>query len=71
MMEGQGWEPTFLAVSTLLGEPLDIAASALDEARASQLLAGPFGASSRLSRATAVARTVTALVTELERSRLA
>jgi len=70
-MVGPGWEPTFLAVSTLLGEPLDVAASALDEARASQLLAGPFGASSRLSRATAVARTVTALITELERWRLA
>jgi len=71
MTAGLGWEPTFLAVSTLLGEPLDVAASALDEGRAAQLLAGPFGASSRLSRATAVARTVTALVTELERSRLA
>ena len=40
MTAGLGWEPTFLAVSTLLGEPLDVAASALDEGRAAQLLAG-------------------------------
>jgi hypothetical protein len=63
------WQPAFLAVSTLLGEPLDVAASALGEGAAREL-AGPLGSSSRPARAAAVARTVARLLAELQRARL-
>jgi hypothetical protein len=63
------WPPAFLAVSTLLGEPHEIAAAALGDAGASAL-AGPHGSASRQVRAAAVARTVAGLLAELERARL-
>jgi hypothetical protein len=64
------WQPAFLAVSTLLGEPLDVATSALADGGAREL-AGPLGSRSRQVRAAAVARTVAGLLAELERARLA
>jgi hypothetical protein len=64
------WQPAFLAVSTLLGEPHDVAASALGDAGAGAL-AGPLGSTSRQVRAAAVARTVAGLLADLERARLA
>jgi len=64
------WQPAFLAVSTLLGEPLDVAASALGET-GGRTMAGPLGSASRQVRAAAVARTVAGLVLELERWGLA
>lgn len=63
------WQPAFLAVSTLLGEPHELAAAVLGEAGAGTL-AGPLGAKSRPVRAAAVARTVAGLLAELERARL-
>jgi hypothetical protein len=64
------WQPAFLAVSTLLGEPADVAASALGDAGAREL-AGSLGSTSRQVRAAAVARVVASLLAELERARLA
>ena len=64
------WEAAFLAVSTLLGESLDVAASALGDGGA-RALAGPLRSASRHVRAAAVARTVAGLVAELESARLA
>ncbi len=64
------WQPAFLAVSTLLGEPPDAAASALGDAGA-RALAGPLGSTSRQVRAAAVAREVASLLADLERARLA
>lgn len=64
------WEAAFLAVSALLGEPLDVAASALRDGGA-RALAGPLGSASRQVRAAAVARTVAGLIAELESARLA
>lgn len=64
------WQPAFLAVSTLLGEPLDVAASALGDGGAREL-GGPLGSTSRQVRAAAVARLVASLLAELERARLA
>ena len=74
MIEGDGrpedaWQHAFLAVSSLLGEPLDVAASALPDAGA-RPLGGGFRASSRQARAEAVARVVGGLLLELERARL-
>jgi hypothetical protein len=71
MSETGGWEPAFLAVSALLGEPVDVASAALDEAAARAALAGPFGSPSRSVRAAAVARVVAALVAELDGATLA
>jgi hypothetical protein len=70
MSEGEAWQPAFLAFSTLLGERLDVAASALGDGGAREM-AGPMGSSSRQMRAAAVARTVAGLLAELERARLA
>ena len=64
------WQAAFLAVSTLLGEPQDLAAAALGEAGGRELAGGPGGAS-RQARAAVVARTVAGLLAELERARLA
>jgi hypothetical protein len=64
------WQPAFLAVSSLLGEPRDVAVSALGDAGAREM-AGPLGSTSRQVRAAAVARTVAGLLAELERARLA
>jgi hypothetical protein len=70
MSEDLDWQPAFLAVSTLLGESLEVAASALDDSGA-RAMAGPMGSKSRQGRAAAVARTVAGLLADLERARLA
>jgi hypothetical protein len=70
MSANADWQAAFLAVSTLLGEPQDVATAALGEAGARGLAGGP-GATSRQARAAAVARTVAGLLAELERARLA
>ena len=64
------WRQSFLAVSTLLGEPLDIAAEALDDGTA-QAHHGDLASPSRAARAAAVARVVAGLLAELERASLA
>jgi hypothetical protein len=64
------WQKAFLAVSTLLGEPLDVAIAALEDGGASPP-PGDLVSPSRPVRAAAVARVVAALVGELERARLA
>ena len=70
MSANADWQTAFLAVSTILGEPQDVAAAALGEAAARELAGGP-GATSRQARAAAVARTVAGLLAELEQARLA
>ncbi|MGD0523990.1 MAG: hypothetical protein ABSE49_02535 [Polyangiaceae bacterium] len=69
MSAEHGWQPAFLAVSTLLREPPEVAAAALGDAGAGAL-AGPLGDASRPVRAAAVARIVAGLLAELERARL-
>lgn len=64
------WQPAFLAVSTLLGEPLDVAASALGS-EGGREMAERLASASRQVRAAAVARTVAGLLAELEQARLA
>jgi len=66
----EDWQPAFLAVSTLLGEPPEVTAAALGGAGAA-VLGGPLGSTSRPVRAAAVARAVAALLAELELARLA
>jgi hypothetical protein len=70
MSDDLGWPAAFLAVSTLLAEPPEVAATALGDAAAREL-AGPLGSTSRPVRAAAVARTIAALLAELEQARLA
>jgi hypothetical protein len=71
--ESSDWWSAFLAVSSLLGEPGDVARAALGEAGSPQSLAlsNALGSPSREVRARAVARVVAGLVAELEQSRLA
>jgi hypothetical protein len=68
MSADRDWQLAFLAVSSLLGEPLDVAASALDDSGAPE---GPLGSTSRQVRAAAVARAATSLLAELQRATLA
>ena len=63
------WHPAFLAVSVVLDEPPEAAASALGDEDAAAGAAST--GASRGERAAAVARTVAELVAELERSGLA
>jgi hypothetical protein len=70
MSADRDWQLAFLAVSSLLGEPLDVAASALDDSGAPEM-AGPLGSTSRQVRAAAVARAATSLLAELQRATLA
>lgn len=73
MTERPDWSSTFLAVSSLLGEPVDVVEASLGEAASpqSRALSKVLRSSSRAVRAQAVARIVTNLVAELELSRLA
>jgi hypothetical protein len=64
------WQRTFLAVSTLVGEPLEVAVAALGEDGAGDV-AGDLASPSRPERAAAVARVVAGVVAEMERARLA
>jgi hypothetical protein len=64
------WEQSFLAVSTLLGEPLDTAAEALEDGM-TRARHGDLVSPSRPARAAAVARVVAGLLAELERASLA
>jgi hypothetical protein len=64
------WQPAFLAVSTLLGEPADVASAALGNAAGPEA-AGLLGSGPRAARAAAVARVVAGLLADLERARLA
>jgi hypothetical protein len=64
------WQSAFLATSTLLGEPPDVAASALGN-EVGPDAAGLLGSASRPVRAAAVARVVAGILAEFERARLA
>jgi hypothetical protein len=64
------WQQSFLAMSTLLGEPLDIAAKALGNGMA-EARHGELASPSRPARAAAVARVVAGLLAELERASVA
>jgi hypothetical protein len=70
MSANADWQAAFLAVSTLLGEPQEVAAAALGEAGIREPAGAP-GATSRQARAAAAARMVAGLLAELERARLA
>jgi hypothetical protein len=61
------WQPAFLAVSVVLGEPIDAAAAALrDPGAGADPSLRPLLSGSRDSRARAVAAIVTSLVTSLD-----
>jgi hypothetical protein len=65
------WEPSFVAIAALLGEPLEVIAAALGDrrARATEVLHG-LASADRGSRARAIAAVVAGLATEIESSRL-
>jgi hypothetical protein len=71
MTDGMGWQRAFVAVSTLLGEPS--AAATLGDADAAQAaeLLRALATSSREVRARTVARVITTVVADVERTRLA
>lgn len=73
MTESPDWSSAFLAVSFLLGEPVDAAAAALGDEGSPQsaALARALRSSSRETRAHAVGRVAAGLAADLEKARLA
>jgi hypothetical protein len=69
-MTGPSWQRAFLAVSTLVGEPLEVAVAVLGADGVNDA-AGDLASTSRPERAAAVARVVAGVVAEIERARLA
>jgi hypothetical protein len=66
------WQEAFVAVSAVLGEPLEVSLSALGDVEPTALdaLVGGLRSSSRSVRAEAMARAATEVARDLERMRL-
>ncbi len=73
MSESPDWPSAFLATSVLLGEPRDVAVSALGSAATlpSSRLETALASPSRESRARALAAVLAAVAANVERARLA
>lgn len=70
-MTGNGWRDGFVAVSAVLGEPLELTLAAVGEAEVSPALLAGLRSPSKESRARALARTLTTVVVQVEALRLA
>jgi hypothetical protein len=72
MSESPDWTSAYLAASSLLGEPVEVATASVAEAMtpASTALAAGLRSSSRDVRVQAIARVATALAVEVEQSGL-
>ncbi|HEY8038644.1 MAG TPA: hypothetical protein VIF15_02580 [Polyangiaceae bacterium] len=73
MIPGGDWQPAFLAVGALLGEPIEASVAALGDRPTPPAgeLVRALGSPSREARARAIAGTVAAVLVELDRARLA
>ena len=69
-LDSLDWQEAFVALSSVLGEPLDATLASLDgkESKAAAALVASLRSTSRAARAEAIARVATEIAKDLERT---